>query len=186
MSLISNLPTLRNMPTWGQRIVESFQDVQRQLSNISSQTNSSLEGSQSGPPQPLNSIHVDGGAGIYHVYLTDNNPNLYRGAEHTAYYSTTPDFSDYHPVHLGPARDLRVNLGLPGPLYWAAHHSYGPSSPPSALKIFGGSMPTPVDGSGPTAPLLRAGNGSGTNFPTQPPGGYGTFPHRGASPPKRS
>ena len=180
-----NVQALRNLPTWGKHLYEAFRNVQKQLQNVAIQTSASLTGQQNGPPSPLNAIHVDGGAGIYHVYLTDNNPNLYRGAEHTAYYSTTPNFSDYHPVHMGPARDIRVNLGHPGPLYWAAHHSYGPSSPPSQLLYFGGSSPTPVSAGGTSAPALRPGNGSGTNFPTQPPGGYGLLPFRGNVAPKR-
>lgn len=180
-----NVQAIRQMPMWGKYLFDAFRNIQKQLGNISIQGNAALNASQNLPPSALNSIHVDGGAGIYHVYLTDNNTNLYRGAEHTAYYSETPGFESYHPVHMGPARDIRVNLGLPGPLYWAAHHSYGPSSPSSPLIYFGGSIPTPVSGSGSSAPVLKSGNGSGTNYPNQPPGGYGTLPWRGNSPPKR-
>lgn len=178
-----NAPPMRT--NYGQLIEEAFEGVQNQLNNLSGQTNGSLEAQQNSPPPALNAIQVDGGAGIYHIYLTDNNQNLYRGAEYTAYYSTKPDFSDWHPVHMGPARDMRVNLGIPGPLYWAAHHGYGPASPPSPLIYFGGANPIPVSGAGASAPGLRPGQGSGTNFPTQPPGGYGLLPYRGSSPPRR-
>lgn len=181
-----NVQAVQNMPEWGRFIYDAFKNLQGQLKNISNQANVRLGSSENAPPTALNSIHVDGGAGMYHVYLTDNNPNLYRGAEHTAYYSTTPDFSDWHPVHMGPARDMRVNLGIPGPLYWSAHHGYGPSSPPSPLVIFGGSQPTPVYATGAEAPALRSGQGSGTNFPNQPPGGYGLLPFRGNAPGKRA
>jgi hypothetical protein len=180
-----NVQAVRQMPTWGKYLYDAFRGIQKQLRNVTIQTNASLTAQQNSPPSPLSAIHVDGGAGIYHVYLTDNNLNLYRGAEHTAYYSEAGDFSDWHPVHMGPARDIRLNLGIPGPLYFAAHHSYGPSSPGSTLIYFGGSMPTPVYATGAAAPPLRPGNGSGTNFPAQPPGGYGLLPYRGNTAPKR-
>lgn len=200
MGMIRNLAKIRQMTVerivgqnqrvregYGKLIVEALQDVQRQMDNVSLQTNANLQGQQNAAPPPLNAIHVDGGAGIYHVYLTDHNADLYRGAEHTAYYSTSPNFTaDFHPVHMGPSRDLRVNLGLPGPFYWAAHHGYGPSSPPSPLIYFGGSTPIPVSGGGLAAPPLRSGQGSGTNFANQPPGGYGQNPFRGTSPPRRA
>lgn len=203
MPLIRNLAKIRNMmvedgpsspdsparPTftnYGQLIQEAFQDVQRQFDNLSLQSNGNLQGTENAPPTALNGIHVDGGAGFYHIYLTDLNANLYRGAEYTAYYSETPNFEDYHPVHMGPARDMRVNLGLPGPFYWAAHHGYGPASPASPLIFFGGALPIPVSGAGSNAPALRSGQGSGTNFATQAPGGYGAQSYRGNAPPRRA
>lgn len=180
-----NVQFLKTMPTFGKNLFEAFRDVQKQLANVSVQTNANLQGRTNSPPPALNAIHVDGGAGIYHIYLTDLNQNLYRGAEYTAYYSQTPGFEDYHAIHMGPARDARVNLGLPGPLYWAAHHGYGPASGASPLIYFGGSQPVGVDGSSSSAPILRSGMGSGTNFANEPPGGYGSVPWRGTEPPKR-
>lgn len=186
MAKDTNVQALKAMPVWGKYLFDAFRNVQKQLGNVSVQSNASLSGVSSAPPPALNSMHVDGGAGIYHVYLTDLNQNLYRGAEYTAYYSQTPDFSSgYHPVHLGPSRDIRVNLGIPGPLYWAAHHGYGPASGASPLIYFGGSQPQPVSASATNAPALRPGQGSGTNFADQPPGGYGAVSWRGTNPPKR-
>jgi hypothetical protein len=185
VALIRNLATLRNMPTWGSRLVEAFADVQRQLSNLSVQSNGSLSSPTNAPPPQINALHVDGGAGIYHAYVTDNNPNLYRGVEYTAEYSQNPDFSDFHVVHMGPSRDHRMNIGLPGPLYWRAYSGYGPSSPPSTAVYHGGGQPVGVNAGGAVAPPLKPGQGSGTNFPTQGAGGYGNLPWRGSTPPRR-
>ena len=181
-----NIQAIRNMPMWGKYLYDAFKGVQSQLRNVSIQTNANLDGVGNAAPPQLNSIHVDGGAGVYHVYLTDLNQNLYRGAEHTAYYSESPDMSDPHPVHMGPARDMRVNLGHPGPLYWAANHGYGPASPPSPPVYHGGAQPVGVTALGTVAPPLRPNQGSGTNLPSQPFGGYGQTQHRGSTPPRRS
>ena len=186
MASDANVQALRTMPQWGKYIYDAFRGVQQQLRNVAAQTNANLDGAQNCAPPQLNGLHVDGGAGVYHVYLTDYNQNLYRGAEHTAYYSETPDFANAHAVHLGPARDIRVNLGHPGPLYWAANHGYGPSSPPSSPVYFGGAQPVGVTAMGTVAPPLRPSQGSGTNQPNQPFGGYGQLPHRGNSAPRRS
>lgn len=203
MALIRNLARIRQMqvidpssandpskkPTttnYGQLIQEAFQDVQKQLSNVSGQTNAHLSATQNSAPPQVNALHVDGGNGFYHAYITDNNQNLYRGVEYTAEYSTTPDFQDFHVEHLGPARDKRINLGVPGPLYWRAYSGYGPASPPSSPVYHGGAQPVGVSGGGTAAPALRSGQGSGTNPPTQGAGGYGQLPWRGANPPKRA
>ena len=47
---IRNLAFLRNVPKFGQRLVEAFDDVQSMLNNVSQQTNSSLQGQQQAPP----------------------------------------------------------------------------------------------------------------------------------------
>jgi hypothetical protein len=181
-----NVQALRGIPMWGKYIYDAFQGVQKQLHNVSVQTNASLSGHGNAAPPQLNALHVDGGAGVYHAYITDSNQNLYRGAEYTAYYSENSDLSDAHPVHMGPARDIRVNLGHPGPLYWAANHGYGPASPPSTPVYHGGAQPVGVTALGTVAPPLRPTQGSGTNMPNQPFGGYGQAPYRGSSPPRRA
>ena len=160
--------------------------MQKQVANVATQTNASVTGAESPAPPQVNSLQVDGGAGIYHAYITDQNQSLYRGVEYTAEYAQNPDFSDFHVVHMGPSRDMRVNLGLPGPLYWRAYSGYGPSSPPSPPVYHGGAQPIGVTAGGAVAPVLRSGQGSGTNPPTQGAGGYGQLPWRGALPPKRS
>lgn len=186
MALIRNLPQIKLLPKYGKLIVEAFQDAQKQLNNVSGQTNANLQGSENSPPPAISHLHVDGGAGIYHLYITDNSPNLYRGVEYTAEYSND-NWQTFHVEHLGPSRDKRLNLGIPGPLQWRAYSGYGPASPPSPAVYFGGqATPTPVYGSGRSAPALRPGQGSGTNTPTQPAGGYGSQPWRGAVPPVRS
>lgn len=174
------------MPTWGQRIFEAFNDVQKQIGNVARQTNSSTSAVQNAPPPQVNNLHVDGGAGIYHAYITDHNQNLYRGVEYHLEYSETPDFQDFHTVSIGPSRDHRVNLGLPGPIYWRGYSQYGGASNPSAPVYHGGPQPVGVFAVGGTAPALRSGQGSGTNPPSQGAAGFGQIPWRGAEPPKRA
>ena len=93
MALIRNLPRIRQMmvpepgpsqdpnapPTrtnYGQLIEEAFNDTQRQLSNLSIQTNASLSAPTNTAPPAINNLHVDGGAGVFTVYITDNNQDL--------------------------------------------------------------------------------------------------------------
>ena len=180
-----NVQALRNMPAWGNYIYLAFKNVQKQMGNVATQTNSSLESVQNSPPPPINALHVDGGNGVYHAYITDNNANLYRGVEYTAEYADNPQFDGFHVEHFGPARDKRINLGIPGPLYWRAYSGYGPASPPSTPIYHGGAQPVGVTAGGAAAPALRSGQGSGTNTPTQGAGGYGLLPWRGSSPPRR-
>jgi hypothetical protein len=181
LSLIRNLPQIRMLPTYGKLIVEALSDVQKQLQNVSTQTNASLSSRQNAAPPAINSLEVDGGAGIYHAYVTDNNQNLYRGAEYTLEYSND-NWSTFHVQHLGPARDMRMNLGIAGPLQFRGYSGYGSSSPPSPPVYAGG----PVSAVGNTPPPLRAGKGSGTNVATEGAGGYGKLPWRGNTPPRRS
>lgn len=180
-----NVQALRTLPVFGKHLFDAFRNIQKQLKNLSIQTNASLNAPSNSPPPQINALHVDGGAGIYHAYITDNNQNLYRGVEYTAEYAQTPDFSDFHVVHMGPSRDHRANIGLPGPLYWRAYSGYGPSSPPSPPVYHGGVQPAGVNASSAVAPPLKPGQGSGTNPPTQGAGGYGSLAWRGTAPPKR-
>jgi hypothetical protein len=166
---------------YGQLIQEAFKDVQKQLSNLATQLNGNLTSRQNAAPPSIHSLSVDGGAGIYHAYVTDNNQNLYRGAEYTLEYSND-NWSTFHVQHLGPARESRLNLGLAGPLQFRAYSGYGSSSPPSPAVYASG----PVYAGGGQAPALRPGQGSGTNFSTQGAGGYGLLPWRGSVPPKRA
>ena len=181
MALIRNLPQIRMLPTYGKLLVEALQDVQRQLTNVSTQSNASLTSRQNSAPPAIHNLQVDGGAGIYHAYITDNNQNLYRGGEYTVEYSDD-NWATFHVQHLGPSREARMNLGLPGPLQFRAYSGYGPSSPPSQPVYAGGT----VSAGGTAPPALRPGQGSGTNFPTQGAGGYGNLPWRGNTPPRRA
>lgn len=181
MSLIPNIAYFRKLPEWGGRLAESLKIVETILGNISGQTNADLTSAQASAPPPINSLSVDGGNGIYHAYLTDNNQNLYRGAEYTLEYSDD-NWQTYHVQHLGPAREHRLNLGLPGPFKFRAYSGYGPASPPSAAVYAEGE----VSGASTVSPSLRISNGSGTNPASQGAGGYGVNPYRGDVPPRRA
>jgi hypothetical protein len=181
MALIRNLPEIRMLPTYGKLLVEALKDVQKQLANVSTQTNASLTSRENSAPPAIQKLEVDGGAGIYHAYVTDNNQNLYRGAEYTLEYSHD-NWQTFHVQHLGPAREARMNLGLSGPLQFRGYSGYGPASPPSSAVY----ADAPVSAGGSVPPPLRPGQGSGTNFPTQGAGGYGAQAWRGNTPPRRA
>lgn len=185
MPFMRNIPFFRTSSDWnketGSRLADTLTDIKKALQNISGQTNSNLQGAQAAPPPQINALSVEGGAGIYHAYITDNNQNLYRGAEYTLEYSEREDFQTFHVEHMGPSRDKRLNIGLPGPLHFRAYSGYGPASPPSKPVYVGAGVSAP----GSTPPPLRGSNGSGTNPSTQGAGGYGNLPFRGNIPPRR-
>jgi hypothetical protein len=180
MAMIRNLSEIRNLPIFGKLLVEAFQDIQKQLSNVSVQTNANLTSRQNSAPPAIHKLEVDGGGGYYHAYITDNNQQLYRGAEYTMEYSHD-NWQTFHVEHMGPSRDKRINLGTAGPLQFRAYSGYGPASPPSAAVY----ADSPVGSPGAAAPPFRPGQGSGTNYASQGAGGYGQLAWRGNTPPKR-
>lgn len=183
MSADPNVQALRNMPNWGRYIFEAFRNIQKQLSNTSVQTNSSLTGSQSAPPPQINAINVTASGGVAHVQITDNNQNLYRGVTYHVQYSTDPGFANPITHHMGPSRDARIPVGTQ-PIYYRAFSDY-PTSEASVPVYHGGSQPVPVTASGTEQPPIPAGQGSGTGFPSQI-SGFGPIPWRGINPPKRN
>ena len=179
---IRNLAFLRNVPKFGQRLVEAFDDVQSMLNNVSQQTNSSLQGQQQAPPSAPDSISVVAGGGVAHVQFTDSS-SFYQGKNYHVMISTNPAFSNPITIHAGPSRDIRIPVGSQ-PLYYGGFADY-PTSPASTVVYHGGSTPIAVTASGVDQPPIPSGQGSGTGFPSQI-SGYGPVPFRGNTPPKRA
>lgn len=184
MALIRNLPTLRNMPTWGQRIVEAFQDVQKQLSNTSTQTNANLTAPQNAAPPQINALTVTASGGVAHAQITDSNESLYRGVNyHLQYAVAGTGFAAPVTFHMGPSRDARIPVGTQT-LEYRAFSDY-PTSPASPPVYHGGSQPVAIAAIGSDQPPIPSGMGSGTGMPSQI-SGFGPVPWRGSNPPKRT
>jgi hypothetical protein len=166
------------------RLAEALQKVQDAINQMALQTASSPSGPMPTPAQPT-SLSVNASGGIFDIAITDNNPaNSKLAPDYFLEYSTTSNFAQPTVIHLGPARNHRVNLGNQV-LYWRAYAQHGRSSDPSPPVYFGSQVtPTPVAGGGAAAgPAPQASNGSGT-APTsglRGGSGYGTLPVRAPS-----
>jgi hypothetical protein len=182
MALIRNLSYLRNVPVFGKRIAEAFDDVQRMISNIGQQTNSNLQGQQNSAPSPPDSISVTAGGGVAHVQLTDGG-SFYRGKTYHVQYAADAAFSAPITAYMGPSRDIRIPVGSQ-PLYYRAF-SDQPTSGASDPIYHGGANPVSVAATGTQQPAIPAGQGSGTGTPSEI-SGFGPIPYRGSAPPRRS
>ena len=177
-----NVQAVQNMPTWGKHIFLAFRNIQKQLGNLSIQTNGSLVGPQNSPPPQVNAVNVMASGGVAHVQITDNNSNLYRGITYHVQYATDAGFTNPCNGPSGPSRDIRIPVGNQ-PLYYRAFSDY-PTSGASAPVHYGGSTPLAVAATGTDAPPIPPGQGSGTGTPGQI-SGAGPVPWRGNTPPKR-
>ena len=169
---------------YGEMIKESFDDVQKQLGNLSSQTNASLTNAQNSPPPSPNAVHVVASGGVAHIQITDNNENLYRGVQyHVQYAPAGTNFAAPITYHMGPSRDARIPVGTQL-LQYRVFSDY-PTSPASAPVYHGGATPIAIAATGTEQPPIPLGMGSGTGTPGEI-SGFGPVPWRGSSPPRRS
>lgn len=178
-----NVQAVRQMPMWGKYIFDAFRGIQKQLQNLSTQTNGALDASTNSSPPQINAVNVTASGGVAHVQITDNNQNLYRGVQYHVRYSATPGFEAPVTYHMGPSRDARIPVGT-SPLYYQAFSDY-PTSGASAPVYHGGAQPSPVAATGTDQPPIPLGMGSGTGTPSQI-SGFGPIPWRGNSPPRRN
>lgn len=176
-----NVQALRNVPLWGKYLFDAFRNVQKQLSNVATQANTSLTGAQSSAPPQVNAVNVTASGGVAHIQITDNNP-VYRGITYHVQYATDAGFSAPCNGPSGPSRDIRIPVGNQ-PLFYRVFSDY-PTSPASEPVYHGGATPQAIAATGATAPPVPSGQGSGTGFTGQI-SGHGPVPWRGANPPKR-
>lgn len=152
------------------RALQYLQDV---ANNIGQQINAAPVGITSATPAPAQ-LSVTGGAGIIHVVISDPNPT-YRGNSYTIEIIPSGGSWDTQalPIHLGPSRSYRGNLGS-GVYSVRACSGYNTSSPSPWIYA-------DVDATGGSAPGFPTSTGSGTGG-----GGWGNLPFTGANPPKRA
>lgn len=179
---IRNLPFIRTIPVFGDRLFEALTDIQKGVRNIAMQGNLNTAGEAQSPPPQINALHVVASGGVAHVQITDNN-DIYRGVRYHVQYSTDPGMSQPITAHMGPSRDIRIPVGSQ-PLYYRAYSDYETSSHSDPV-YHGGAQPIAVSATGTEPPPVPPGQGSGTGTPSQI-SGYGPIPYRGTAPPKRS
>lgn len=178
-----NLAALRSvsvpgMPDFGQKLYETLKAMNTAQDNVTSQTNGSTSAQPASPP-PLTSMAVSAQDGLFHVSL-QHEANFYRGVNYHVEYSTSPNFTNPFPIHMGPNREMRVMLGNQT-LHFRAATSYGISQP-STWIYHGGSTPIAVTGGGVSGPPLPAqSQGSGTGSPGEGLQGPGVLAFKSAS-----
>lgn len=164
MSGIRNLDFIRQLaskdfPDLGAKLVETFSDLVRQISNHSQQTNSNPDGSAL-PPSPINGLNVTAQNGHFSVAIQDNGP-IYRGINYWLEHADNPNFFNPQVIDLGQTRNHTVFLGN-ATRYFRAYSSYT-GSPPSSPVYFGGPSPQGVQGGGSVGPpAFQPSQGSGT------------------------
>jgi hypothetical protein len=173
---IRNIPYIRTIPVWGERVAEAFSDIQQAIRNVSQQANLNPAGTDQAPPPQINALKVVVNGGVAHVQITDNN-QIYRGINYHVQYGTDQGLSAPVTHHMGPSRDARIPVGIQ-PLWWRAYSDY-PTSSPSAPVYHPMTTST-----GTNPPPVPPGQGSGTGTPGQI-SGFGIIPFRGTNPPKR-
>lgn len=128
-------------------------------------------------PKQVASVNVVGGTGAADIAITDNSIVGSGEVEPIAYwleYSTDPNFINPPPyqVHLGAARNAHLKVPV-AKLYFRVYSQYF-GSLPSPPVVFGGTgAATQVDCTAGTIAVLQTAQGSGSNTPTRPGGGYG-------------
>lgn len=179
-----NIEALRQMPLWGNYLYKAFKAVVQQVSNVGTQTNSALNGSEIAPPPAVSELRVSASGGFVHLQAVHDVP-IYRGIHYHFHVSTDSGWSRPLTLYSGPNRDVRIPVGS-APLHYAVTCDY-PTSPSSSVTYHtqGGLSSVPVTASGTEQPAMPPGQGSGTGFPGQI-SGFGPVPWRGTNPPRRA
>lgn len=181
--LDKNLTALRgvkisDMPDFGQRLYETLKAMNLAQDNVTSQTNGSTSAQPAAPPPPT-SMSVTAQDGLFHISI-QHEAEFYRGANYHVEYSTSKNFTNPFPLHLGPDREHRTFLGNQT-LYFRAAASYG-ISPPSTWIYHGGATPIAITGGGVSGPALPAqSQGSGTGSPGEGLQGPGVLAYKSAN-----
>lgn len=177
-----NIEALRQMPNWGTYLYKALRALTKQMGNMASQTNSSLNAAESSAPPAVDSLIVAASGGVVHLQAVHNVP-IYRGI--TYHYHASSDGSTWSTLYSGPNRDVRLPMGTE-PYQYAVTCDY-PTSPSSPVTYYtaGGSKPIQIAATGTGVPMLPSGQGSGTGTPGQI-AGFGPVPWRGPDQPRRS
>lgn len=151
---LPNLPYIRQDDS---KYGSAFAAIQDAIGNLSDQANADPTSTANGVPASINAFNVVEASGIHDLQIQDEAP-ANRGKSYFADYSDTPDFQNYHTIHLGPSQNHRANLG-PGVYHWRAYSSYSTTSH-STPVVFGGAKATPVGSGAMTGPPMQAKQGS--------------------------
>lgn len=168
-----NLEAIRSGTATPAQMYECISDLVAAQNNVAQQTNSAPIG-QNTPPPSHSALSVKGGAGIFDIAVTDNNPK-YRGAENFFEYSM--DGQEWHTRSMGPSRNWRGSLGQ-GPFQFRSYSAH-PTTGASDHTYCDGM----VSGAGSAEPAMQASQGSGTS--NVPGNGFGAVPFTGDRRPVR-
>lgn len=147
-----------NAPGAGQWLAEFSQSLQRKVQNIEQQTNSNADGMPRTPPAINTFAMTNGPSGEIQFSIEDNAP-ISRGINYSVDLDTSPNFSNPHTFHLGPARNGHINL--PGQTFYGRATSwYSPTSP--SPYVYHGGEATPATITGGVKGIRSASQGSGT------------------------
>ena len=131
------------------------------------------------PAQVSQVVVTSNGAGLFNVAITDNHllsQKVPVPINYFAEYSTDPNFANPPGivVPLGPSRNKEDLFLGNRTLYWRANSAYFGSNP-SPYTYHGGATPVAVIGGG-AAANPQPPQGSGSNPPGLPGGGFGSNP----------
>jgi hypothetical protein len=168
---------------WLESVLKQLHDAHN---NIGKQVNAAPVG-KTPAPQPISGVTVTGAGGVHEVAIQDNTP-ANRGLHYFVEWDTSKDFTNPRQESLGPDRQWRANLGVPGPIFVRAYSGY-PTSEPSEPVYHGSSAgPIGVDAGGLTltvsggtatgtitgpSPLANVGVGTEPSLLPQPSAGFG-------------
>lgn len=163
-------------------LYKALKSIVADVSNIGSQTNSALGGTQTEPPPAVDQLIVNASGGVAHLQAVHNVP-IYRGIEYH-YHVSADGGSTWSTLYSGPNRDVRIPVGSAS-LHYAVTCDY-PTSPSSPVTHYTGgtTKSKAVTAIGTEPPPMPSSQGSGTGTPGQM-AGYGPVAWRGATPPRR-
>ncbi len=173
----SALQLIKQIPTYGPRLVELFNAVQSQTTIIEKQGNLNATGEPPVPPPPDALNVTNGPSGEFQIAITHNG-EFNRGANFHVQWDTSPAFTNPHNIDLGASRN-DSSLYLPGQTAHFRASTSSPSGANSAWTYHGSqNRPTPVFGG--TRGVRAPGMGSGTGAPGDQSGGPGPIQSRNA------
>jgi hypothetical protein len=167
-------------PEFGSNLFKLLSSYRDNLNVLEQQTNSSLNGPTTAPPN-LQSVTVTPTDVGHHISI-NHGAAFYRGLYYHIESADNPHFTNPFPEYSGPAREINLATGRKS-LYFQAFASYQNSSN-TPIVFHGGQNPQAVLGG--TAVARGTSQGSGTGLPGEGRSGFGTVPYRGTNPPKRS
>jgi hypothetical protein len=186
---VRNLSWLRklsidNVPGFGARLHEMFNDVINGVGVLEQQTNGNCSSHPTAPP-PLQGMTVQPHEHGFDVSI-QHEGEFYRGVRYYVSYADNPHFAGARTFPMHDSRNAVLPLGS-RTLYFQAHAAYAWSGP-TAPVFHGGSVPVAVTG-GTGAPVaLLPSQGCGTTRAGEPPAGPGVAAFRSSNgaPPVRS
>jgi hypothetical protein len=170
----ASIPRLNSILQRDPEVGRALEYIQNVANNLGQQTNAAPVGATPAPLAPAQ-LNVVGGAGIIHAVINDPNPGYRGNSYHMEVMPAGGNWeTDAHPIHTGPARAYRGNIGE-GMYHVRACSGYNTSNPSPWVYAHN------INATGYTPPPFPKSTGSGTGG-----GAWGNVPFNGTNPPKRS